>query len=846
MRTLTIAILALFAIAAASADVPLVTDGQARAVIVLPTEPLPVVRYAADELAYHIERATGVTLPVASEGDLPQAEAYVYLGATQAAAAAGIDVAELGWEETVLRSEGNRLFVIGQDEDGDPLAHDTNAGTLWGVYELIERELGVVWMWPGELGTHVPAVDEVVIGDLDERLEPQLLFRRTRSGLSYRIAERVTQGFTPEGLNVYENAQQTFLRRQRQGQSRSLEWGHAYGDWWNRYGEEHPDWFATPPEGFDPRHGWRSKLCVSNPEVAQQVIEEWKEAGAPDNWNVCPNDGIGFCTCDECRAMDNPPNQDPEKVWSAQGNQTARYVRFWNTLISEMRKTNPDVTLSTYAYTAYHRPPQELELEEGIIIGLVPPITFPMDDEAWDQFEALWMGWREAGANLFLRPNATLVGHTMPYNYMEQIGRVMHFVFDNGCVATDFDSLPGQWATMGPTMYTVCRIHTRPDLTTEKILDEYYSGFGPASDEIREYFDFWEQRLNEVILGDPEKRKLLWWQSFGAVEYQIYGPEQFEQTDEILQRAEAGAGNGVFGDRVDFIRLGWAHAKLCVEISMALTGANPDASPLLALDRLEELKQFRIEHEDTMFSNLKYASLIESRSWKLPDRPIQQRVRPVSEEVVELEGMPQIPIRGGSNFVAVLEEGEHFRAHLSNERHGHNPAAVSWHVIGPDDEHLAGGKVEVAETIDIDIEAGKPGQYMLMIQTFNNVGHVTMLNDHAALVGKRIDFLGSTSPLWVWVPEGCEEFTMTLDSQVPENAHCTVTAPDGTAMAEAETGEQEKITMTVVVPREHRGAGWQINVTPPVEGHFGDYGLEIIDGLSPYWSHAADRLVVPE
>ena len=87
---------------------------------------------------------------------------------------------------------------------------------------------------------------------------------------------------------------------------------------------------------------------------------------------------------------------------------------------------------------------------------------------------------------------------------------------------------------------------------------------------------------------------------------------------------------------------------------------------------------------------------------------------------------------------------------------------------------------------------------------------------------------------------------MTLDSQVPENAHCTISAPDGTAMAEAETGEQEKLSMTVAVPEEHRGAAWQVSVTPPAEGHFGDYGLEIIDGLAPYWSHAPDRLVVPQ
>ncbi|MFW5869074.1 MAG: hypothetical protein ACOCX2_14710, partial [Armatimonadota bacterium] len=183
MRTLAFIMVALIALSTiALADVPLVTDGQARAVVVTPAEPLPVVQYAAEELAYHVERATGVALPIATEGEAPEAEARVYLGATDAATEAGIDAEALAFEETVLRTDGNALFIVGQDEDGNPLHNDTNAGTLWGVYELIERELGVVWMFPGDLGTHVPPAAEVVVADTDERFEPWLLQRNIRAG----------------------------------------------------------------------------------------------------------------------------------------------------------------------------------------------------------------------------------------------------------------------------------------------------------------------------------------------------------------------------------------------------------------------------------------------------------------------------------------------------------------------------------------------------------------------------------------------------------------------------------------------------------------------------------------
>ena len=110
----------------------------------------------------------------------------------------------------------------------------------------------------------------------------------------------------------------------------------------------------------------------------------------------------------------------------------------------------------------------------------MPRVNFPLTSEMWDRVRSEWAGWRGTGARLFLRPNSTLVGHAMPYNYARQIGELMHFVMTNGCAATDFDSLPGQWATMGPTLFTLCRIHTRPDLATDEILAEYYSGLSQA------------------------------------------------------------------------------------------------------------------------------------------------------------------------------------------------------------------------------------------------------------------------------------------------------------------------------------------------------------------------------
>lgn len=839
----------------ASAEVPLVVDGEARAIVVVPTEPAPVAQYAAEEFVKHLATATGVELPVFPADTAPdEPAARVCIGDVPAARDTGIDADALDEEEALIRTVGTALFIVGDDGDGEALDHNTRAGTLWGVYELLERDLGVVWMWPGESGAHVPATDTVVIGDRDERFRPHLLVRRTRSGIIRR--DSITQGFSEEGLANYRRAQEVFLRRHRQGATYPLHWGHAFSAWWNRYGAEHPEWFQLLDNGkrgpLNETGAWNVSMCVSEPTFHEEIIRQWQQrrAETPDQWqnlNICENDCSGRCVCARCQEWDQPLRPEDEGKSVEQRSVSNRYARLWKSVYDLASAIEPDVIVTAYIYANYRRPPTiDIELDENLLLGFVPYVNFPLTDEMWERVHSEWLGWRETGARLFLRPNSTLVGHAMPYNYAHQIGEMMRFVIDNGCAATDFDSLPGQWATMGPTLYVLCRAHTRPDLSTDAMLAEYYSGFGPASGEIKQYFDFWEQRLNDVILGDPTKRGLLFWLSFAAGEHVIYGPEQFAEAGRILQRAEAAAPDGVFAERVAFIRLGWEHAKLCAEISRLLAGVDHTTSPLAVYDRLEELRRFRIAHEGEMFANLTFASLIENGSWKVPERPRREPLRPVADEIAALEGAPAIPVRGGQNFVALLGEGERFLARIATRQVGRNPAPIGWHLIGPDDAHLDGGALEHGEAIDLDIAVPAPGQYMLMVQTSRNLANVTLLNDHAALVGERIDMLGPSAPLWVWAPEGCEAFTVTISSQVPENARCSIIAPDGTTVAEAETGDERAIPVEVTVPEAHRGAAWQIAITRPSMGIFEDYAVEITEGLPPYWSHAPDRLVVPE
>ena len=88
-------------------------DKQDRSIVV-PKNAFPVVKFAAEELQYHVERATGAKLPVVTENGVPRAGGCVYLGACEATARAGIRTVNLGPNGYVIRPRRRKSLPDGR------------------------------------------------------------------------------------------------------------------------------------------------------------------------------------------------------------------------------------------------------------------------------------------------------------------------------------------------------------------------------------------------------------------------------------------------------------------------------------------------------------------------------------------------------------------------------------------------------------------------------------------------------------------------------------------------------------------------------------------------------------
>ena len=838
---------------AALAGLPLVRDGRAAAVLVTARAPLPVARYAADEFVYHVRRATGVSLNVVPENALPpDAGSLLYIGACDAARSAGIDETALDDEATVLQSHGSAVFIVGNDGEGEALDGNTRAGTLWGVYELLERVLQVRWLWPGELGTFIPETDTVAIPVLDETVRPRLWQRNVRPGLIKRTLR--TQPFTSAGLKAYKQAQTVFLRRHRMGRKHVYRYGHAFNAWWDKYGEEHPDWFQLLPDGKrgPSSPNARFSMCVSAPGLHRQIVASWKEwrganPGVFRNVNCCENDIRGLCVCDACTAWDGP---QPDEIHPRFGPRVVsdRYARSWQAVRDLAAKEDPDAIVMAYAYVNYAPPPSPgISLHPNVLIGSVPDLFFPRTAAHQDWVKQQWMGWRRTGCSLFLRPNYMLHGYVMPHIFAHQFAAEFQFEWHNGMVATDFDSLNGQWATQGTNLYALMRLHTQADRDIDDILAEYYAAFGPASEQVRRYFDYWEQFTTKMLesAAEPGASGIVNWSRYARDAHVLFPSQSFEPALAILADAKRATGDqGQFAARVQFLSLGLEHAMLCARVGARVAGVDPDVSPYTAARAVGELQSFRLAHEGSFISNLMFAAFIEGRSWELPGGWDGRSVVPVQDSAAPLRSTQHFSLRGSATMLAALPAGESFRARIVTKRVGRNEAPITWVLVSTDDRVIRRGSIPVTQAVDVDVPVPAPGTYALFIQTNKNNAKVTLLNDHAALTGERFAFIYAQPEAYFLVPDGLQTFTVSFQGSWPgETVRVCVRAPDGKVAASGEVTRKDLQTIAVRVPDGQSGKPWSLSYEATDKGVLEDYTIVLSADLPPFLAHEPERLV---
>ena len=428
-----------------------------------------------------------------------------------------------------------------------------------------------------------------------------------------------------------------------------MEYGHAFTTYYDTYHTAHPEWFNLLPDGTritDPYYAggiWNDliSMSVAEPGLWSQIVDNWLAEGQDGTpWiNGTENDTNGKCTCPGGMAWDVKPDTWTQNDWDnryadacaafynaqsdwseALGPMSDRYCNFWLALQNEaVCRGYPDATVFGLAYVNYKHAPinKDGALNENIIVGYVPSTSFPWTSTERTEACNDWDGWRNTGCRMFYRPNYTLLGHNLPIYYADCLVEDFVYCYRRGMIATDFDSLTGQYATQAPTLYALARIHTLAADTSRSasellsdILDEFYSSFGAASDEVQEYFEYWET-ISEGISDYPDPYYK--WYVHGA---DVFTPSVMSTARTKLNAAiTAASGDSAVEARLAFLENGLDDVELTLAAQEAWEDYM-DAGDLDGwLDAVGDLDDARAAMEADFPENMAHLAAEEAYEW---------------------------------------------------------------------------------------------------------------------------------------------------------------------------------------------------------------------------------------
>ncbi len=368
----------------------LARSGKPKAAIVLADKPSQIVfppdettAYAAKFLQRYVRRVTGAMIPIISETESEKATGMLILiGNSELARSKKVTTKGLDPEGFRIAPFENGVAIVGEvSPDG------IDRGTLFGVYEFIERVLGVRWYFgdPAGLGTVIPSKATVEFEPFELERAPR--FRMRLGVISYgKHAEKWHPAFRfGDTLGNWAN--------------------HTQFKWTDLYGDSHPEYFALRESGgrnINRRYKHRSYLCYSEPGVLKQMIENLKSLDkdgdaspfqllpTKERVRFCPNDGLranSLCHCKRCRKRVRPDG--PASAFASE--LIFDFIARYATAIAEHW---PKRRLSVLAYSIYREPPRTVQLPANVDVMLcMPHIAMYREPERNEEQKLLMKRW---------------------------------------------------------------------------------------------------------------------------------------------------------------------------------------------------------------------------------------------------------------------------------------------------------------------------------------------------------------------------------------------------------------------------------------------------------------------
>lgn len=492
----------------------IVNDGQPIArIMIADADPMPPVRFAAEELQRYVHLMSGAELPLAAG----KVRGPVIVLSTSTS---------FDQEDAFsLQTAGERLLLTG----ASPRA------VLFAVYMLLEK-LGCGFCVPGE--DTVPVCRTITVPPLEETHVPAFT-RRSQLDHPFQapwpvegnlaildwVAKNRINWYHP-AFNAWGEPAVWYERRdvvrdavEKRGLHLQIG-GHTIHTWLphDRYFAQHPDWYAwiegcgvlLPGQCHAVRQA--PAACLSHPDVQRTVaknicrfLDRCPEVEAVDVWDA---DVQGYCHCPRCLRGIQVPRVDG---WKASGSgiggyaQTfdeeilraayaVTYAEFLNAVAKEIKRKHPHVQIEGLIYTPNGVPAPYWcpNLEDNVVIAIAHILRdtyIPLAGTQRSNVNLRWLtfdiSWRQKSehACIYEYYHAwTATGLCPQVNVIAEDLLTLHRL---GFREVECDQ--GGWSPLN--IYAAARLLWQPELSWEELVKDFCRRYyGEAAEAMSAYW----------------------------------------------------------------------------------------------------------------------------------------------------------------------------------------------------------------------------------------------------------------------------------------------------------------------------------------------------------------------
>lgn len=494
------------------------------------------VKEAANILQDYIRKSTGATLPISDKGIIGSGQLHV--GMTNYIKQNQLNIDGLDEDGFLLKKIDAKNFIIIGGSDN---------GTEFGVYNFLERFVGVRWLMATDVGTDIPYHSNLIIPNQEVRENPVYLSRSlsmpcpwSEWGRFNRCRSRITFG---------ENLNNLFPP--------------------DKFANAHPEFYPLingeryiPKNSHDVRT-WQPNFSAPgiSDTAAKEIIHYFREHPGIYTYSLGINDTQG--KYDESSA--SLVRRDGTKNYLGLEHVSDDYFKWANEVSTKVRDIYPNAIFGCLAYNNIADPPSMVKVDDHI----VPMITYERmrwaNAELRERGEALTKAWSKAAPVLGWYDYAWGLNYMAPRVWFHEMQRYLSWGAKNHVHHYYAELYPN--IGEGPKGWVLAKLLWNPDQNVDHLLDDWYThaAGSKSAPKLKAFYQIWEKFWTKDIYNSKWNIMKDQYLPFTVGSYALSIPDSYlKQSDSLMSDALRLTGTPLQKARVEKLNDMWQLYKTAI------------------------------------------------------------------------------------------------------------------------------------------------------------------------------------------------------------------------------------------------------------------------------------------